>query len=53
MVINPNFVLSLKSTAQAFFCKQEDNIYNIKFLNFKVRDFINNEILFNIDNEEE
>lgn len=41
--ISPEYVLNLRSPTINYLCEPKDNIYDVKFLNFKLRDFINNE----------
>ena len=44
-------VRKLQTYTDKFYCKLSDNIYNIKFVNFRVRDLDSDFILFEIKDE--
>ncbi|XP_062399407.1 protein unc-119 homolog B [Sardina pilchardus] len=46
--ITPDGVLGLRSVTRDYLCKPEDNIYNIDFIRFKIRDLETNTVLFEI-----
>jgi hypothetical protein len=54
-IITPNYVRNLSDYTEDFLCSLSDNIYNIKFLNFKVRDLDTDYLLFEVsdDNKDE
>ncbi|KAI6215518.1 GMP-PDE-delta domain-containing protein [Aphelenchoides besseyi] len=47
--ITPDDVLKLKSITNDFLCRAEDNIYEIEFVRFKIRDMETNTTLFEIN----
>ncbi|XP_029683369.1 protein unc-119 homolog B-like isoform X2 [Takifugu rubripes] len=57
--ITPEDVLGLRVATRGYLCKPEDNIYNIDFIRFKIRDLETSTVLFEIakpphtDDEEE
>ncbi|XP_069789063.1 protein unc-119 homolog B isoform X2 [Narcine bancroftii] len=46
--INPINVLCLQNATETYLCKPEDNIYNIDFTRFKIRDMETGTVLFEI-----
>ncbi|XP_067911311.1 protein unc-119 homolog B [Heterodontus francisci] len=46
--INPLNVLCLQNATDSYLCKPEDNIYNIDFTRFKIRDMETGTVLFEI-----
>ena len=48
-VISPNDVLRLNCITENFLCRPEDNIYDIEFVRFKVRDIDTESVLFEIN----
>ncbi|XP_061584624.1 protein unc-119 homolog B-like [Cololabis saira] len=46
--ITPEDVLGLRAATTGYLCKPEDNIYNIDFVRFKIRDLESNTVLFEI-----
>ncbi|KAL2092473.1 hypothetical protein ACEWY4_012271 [Coilia grayii] len=46
--ITPDGVLGLRSVTRDYLCKPEDNLYNIDFIRFKIRDLETNTVLFEI-----
>ncbi|KAL8180609.1 UNVERIFIED_CONTAM: hypothetical protein K2H54_029536 [Gekko kuhli] len=47
-VIRPDHVLGLSRVTENYLCKPEDNIYNIDFTKFKIRDLETGTVLFEI-----
>ncbi|XP_061529016.1 protein unc-119 homolog B isoform X2 [Phycodurus eques] len=46
--ISPDHVLGLRAVTEDYLCKPEDNIYNIDFTRFKIRDLETGTVLFEI-----
>ncbi|XP_068598575.1 protein unc-119 homolog B-like [Brachionichthys hirsutus] len=46
--ITPEDVLGLSAATRGYLCKPEDNIYNVDFVRFKVRDLETSTVLFEI-----
>ncbi|XP_029366640.1 protein unc-119 homolog B isoform X2 [Echeneis naucrates] len=46
--ISPDSVLGLRTVTEDYLCKLEDNIYNIDFTRFKIRDLETGTVLFEI-----
>ena len=46
--ISPDDVLKLNKSTEGFLCKQTDNIYEIDFTKFKLRDMDTNTLLFEV-----
>uniref|UniRef100_A0A3Q2GMJ6 Protein unc-119 homolog B-like n=1 Tax=Cyprinodon variegatus TaxID=28743 RepID=A0A3Q2GMJ6_CYPVA len=46
--IRPEDVLGLRAATRGYLCKPEDNIYNIDFVRFKIRDLESDTVLFEI-----
>ncbi|XP_076859470.1 protein unc-119 homolog B [Brachyhypopomus gauderio] len=46
--ITPDEVLGLRSVTRDYLCKPEDNVYNIDFTRFKIRDLETGTVLFEI-----
>uniref|UniRef100_A0A3B3Z8E6 GMP phosphodiesterase delta subunit domain-containing protein n=1 Tax=Periophthalmus magnuspinnatus TaxID=409849 RepID=A0A3B3Z8E6_9GOBI len=46
--ISPDHVLGLRDVTEDYLCKPEDNIYNIDFTRFKIRDLETGTVLFEI-----
>ncbi|XP_062310687.1 protein unc-119 homolog B [Osmerus eperlanus] len=46
--ITPDQVLGLRNVTQDYLCKPEDNVYNIDFTRFKIRDLETGTVLFEI-----
>ncbi|XP_068451174.1 protein unc-119 homolog B-like [Clinocottus analis] len=46
--ITPEDVLGLRGAARGYLCKPDDNIYNIDFVRFKIRDLETGTVLFEI-----
>lgn len=46
--ISPDHVLGLRVVTEDYLCKPEDNIYNIDFTRFKIRDLETGSVLFEI-----
>ncbi|XP_029006901.1 protein unc-119 homolog B-like isoform X1 [Betta splendens] len=46
--ITPEDVLGLRLAARGYLCKPQDNIYNIDFVRFKIRDLESGTLLFEI-----
>lgn len=46
--ITPEDVLGLRVATRGYLCKPEDNIYNIEFVRFKIRDLETDTVLFEI-----
>jgi hypothetical protein len=51
--ITIEYVKSLTSPAEKFLCSLSDNIYDIKFLSFRVRDLDSGFVLFEVEDNEE
>lgn len=49
--ITPDYVKSQTDFSSSFLCDPKDNIYKLKFLNFKVRDSDSGETLFEVADE--
>lgn len=49
--VTPEYIKSLTEFTNTFLCDPKDNIYKIKFLNFKVRDSDSGETLFEVADE--
>lgn len=52
-VITPDDVLRLNYITESFLCRPEDNIYDIEFVRFKVRDIDTDSVLFEINKPSE
>jgi hypothetical protein len=48
-VVTPEDVLSLTKPTDGFLCTVDDNIYDIEFLGFKIRDCYDNSVLYEIE----
>ena len=48
-VITPEDVLRLTRTTTDFLCELEDNVYDIEFVRFKIRDMDSENVLFEIN----
>ncbi|XP_061147526.1 protein unc-119 homolog B-like [Syngnathus typhle] len=46
--VTPEDVLGLRVATQGYLCKPEDNVYNIDFVRFKIRDLETGSVLFEI-----
>ncbi|XP_068166562.1 protein unc-119 homolog B [Antennarius striatus] len=46
--ITPDHVLGLRAVTEDYLCKPEDNVYNIDFTRFKIRDLETGTVLFEI-----
>ncbi|KAF7209026.1 protein unc-119 homolog B [Nothobranchius furzeri] len=46
--ISPEDVMGLQAATRGYLCKLEDNIYNIDFVRFKIRELETNTVLFEI-----
>ncbi|XP_008334832.1 protein unc-119 homolog B [Cynoglossus semilaevis] len=46
--ISPDHVLGLRAVTEDYLCKPEDNVYNIDFTRFKIRDLETGTVLFEI-----
>ncbi|XP_060893549.1 protein unc-119 homolog B [Labrus mixtus] len=46
--ISPDHVLGLRAVTEDYLCKPEDNIYNVDFTRFKIRDLETGTVLFEI-----
>ena len=51
--ITPDYVKSLDAYTDTFLCNVKANIYNIKFLKFRVRDMESNYVLFEVCDEDD
>lgn len=51
--ITIDYVKSLNDFTDSFLCELKDNIYKIKFLNFRVRDMESNYVLFEVSDEDD
>jgi hypothetical protein len=51
--ITTEFARNLPDFTENFFCELKDNIYNIKFLKFRVRDMESGYVLFEVHDEED
>lgn len=51
--ITPEYVKNLSDFTPNFLCDLKDNVYNIKFLKFRVRDLESGYVLFEVCDEEE
>ena len=51
--ITLDYVRNLTSFTENFLCETKDNIYNLKFLRFRVRDMDSGYVLFEVADEEE
>lgn len=50
--ITPEIVKAFNKPTHGFLCSPKDNIYQIKFLHFKVRDLISGQTLFEVEDNE-
>ncbi|CAL8332913.1 unnamed protein product [Arctogadus glacialis] len=46
--ISPDHVLGLRAVTEDYLCKPEDNVYNVDFTRFKIRDLETGTVLFEI-----
>ncbi|KAF7634378.1 PHD-type domain-containing protein [Meloidogyne graminicola] len=51
--VTPEDVLRLNSVTEGFLCRPEDNVFDIEFVRFKVRDIDSETVLFEITKPEE
>jgi hypothetical protein len=51
--INPEYARNLTDFTDNFLCELKDNVYNIKFLKFRVRDMDSGYVLFEVCDEED
>ena len=51
--ITPEYVKNLSDFTETFLCDVKENIYNIKFLKFRVRDLESGYVLFEVCDDEE
>ena len=51
--ITIEYVKSLTTPSEKFLCSLSDNIYDIKFLSFRVRDLDSGFVLFEVEDNEE
>ena len=49
--ITPETVLSYNQATSEFLCELSDNIYDIRFGSFRMRDMENNRVLFEIERD--
>eukprot|EP01017_Pseudomicrothorax_dubius_P019740 TRINITY_DN216_c0_g1_i1.p1 TRINITY_DN216_c0_g1~~TRINITY_DN216_c0_g1_i1.p1 ORF type:complete len:196 (-),score=30.70 TRINITY_DN216_c0_g1_i1:136-723(-) len=49
--ISPEEVLKYNKPTEKFLCKLADNVYNIQFLSFRIRDMETNTVLFEVKRE--
>lgn len=52
-LITPEYILSLNKPSKGYLCSITDNIYNLKFLHFRVRDLVTGITLFEVEDEQE
>lgn len=48
-LVTPEDVLSLTKPTDKFLCTVDDNVYDIEFLGFKMRDCYDNSVLYEIN----